>query len=83
MNLRRLRTLLVREVRATLRDPFTLITLVAVPLGALLAFSSVLATNVQDMSLGVYDASRSTASRRLVADLAAGGAFERGRVPDA
>ena len=76
MNLRRLRTLVVREVRATLRDPFTLISLVSVPIVALLAFSSVLATNVENMSLGVYDASRSAVSRRLVADLAAGGAFD-------
>lgn len=76
MNLRRLRTLVVREVRATLRDPFTVISLVSVPLVALLAFSFVLATDVQDMSLGVYDASRSAVSRRLVADLAANGTFD-------
>jgi ABC-2 type transport system permease protein len=75
MNLRRLRTLVVREVRATLRDPFTVITLVAVPLVALLAFSSILATNVRGMQLGVFDASRSAISRRVVAELAAGGAF--------
>jgi ABC-2 type transport system permease protein len=73
---RRLRTLVVREVRATLRDPFTLTTLVAVPIVALLAFSSVLATDVQRMQLGVLDASGSAVARRLVADLAAGGAFE-------
>jgi len=76
MNARRLRTLVVREVRATLRDPFTIVSLVSVPLVALLAFSFVLATDVQDMKLGVYDASRSPASRRLVADLAAGRAFD-------
>ena len=76
MNGRRLRTLVVREVRATLRDPFTVITLIAVPLLALLAFSSILATNVQHMRLGVFDASHSAVSRRLVADLAAGDAFE-------
>ncbi len=76
MNLRRLRTLVIREVRATLRDPFTVISLVSVPIVALLAFSSVLATNVENMSLGVYDASRSALSRRLVADLGAGGAFD-------
>jgi hypothetical protein len=73
---RRLRTLVVREVRATLRDPFMVITLVSVPLVALLAFSSILATNVEGMRLGVHDASRGALSRRLVADLAAGGAFE-------
>jgi ABC-2 type transport system permease protein len=76
MNIRRIRTLVVREVRATLRDPFTVITLITVPLVALLAFSSVLATNVQQMSLGVFDASQGAVSRRLVADLAAGNAFE-------
>jgi ABC-2 type transport system permease protein len=81
MNLRRLRTLVVREVRATLRDPFTLISLVSVPLVALLSFSFVLATDVQDMSLGVYDASRSAVSRRLVADLAANGTFDPAAYP--
>lgn len=75
MNARRIRTLVVREVRATLRDPFTMVTLVAVPIVALLAFSSVLATNVTGMRLGVFDASESVVSRRIVADLAAGGAF--------
>jgi ABC-2 type transport system permease protein len=70
------RTLVVREVRATLRDPFTLVTLVAVPILALLAFSTVLSTEVRSMRLGVHDESRSPASRRLVADLAAVGAFE-------
>jgi len=77
MSLRRLRTLLVREVRATLRDPFTVVTLVAVPIVALLAFSSVLATDVQNMQLGVFDASRSAVSRRLIADIDASAAFER------
>ncbi|RIK90826.1 MAG: hypothetical protein DCC71_25395 [Proteobacteria bacterium] len=76
MNARRVRTLVVREVRATLRDPFTMVTLVAVPIVALLAFSSVLATDVTGMRLGVLDASESAVGRRVVADLAAGGAFE-------
>lgn len=75
MNARRVRTLVVREVRATLRDPFTMVTLVAVPIVALLAFSSVLATDVTGMRLGVFDASESAVSRRIVAELAAGGAF--------
>jgi ABC-2 type transport system permease protein len=74
-SLRRLRTLVVRETRATLRDPFTMITLVAVPLVALLAFGFVLSTEVRGLRLGVVDASASAASRRLVADLAASGAF--------
>ncbi len=89
MKWRRLRTLLVREVRATLRDPFTMLCLVAVPVMALLAFSSVLATDVKHLALGVYDASASPASRRLVAELGASAAFDpvpfvtRGRLEEA
>jgi ABC-2 type transport system permease protein len=75
VSLRRLATLLVREARATLRDPFTVSVLVAAPLAALLAFSSVLSTEVRGLELGVLDASRSAASRRLTAELAAGGTF--------
>ncbi|HJQ84587.1 MAG TPA: ABC transporter permease [Candidatus Binatia bacterium] len=76
MSARRLATLILREMRATLRDPFTLVVLVAVPLGSLLAFGFVLATDVKHLSLGVLDASGSPASRRLVADLAANGTFD-------
>ena len=75
MRWRRLRTLLVREVRATLRDPFTVTIMVMVPLAALLTFGFVLATDVKHLALGVLDASDSPASRRLVADLAAAGTF--------
>jgi ABC-2 type transport system permease protein len=75
MSGRRLWTLIVREVRATLRDPFTLTILVAVPLAALLAFGFVLSTEVKDLPLGVYDGSGTSASRRLVAELGAGGSF--------
>ena len=75
MSLRRLWTLVVREVRATLRDPFTMVCLIAVPLAALLAFGFVLATNVKGLTLGVYDASQSPASRRLLSDLTATGSF--------
>lgn len=75
MSPRRLWTLIVREVRATLRDPFTMACLIAVPLAALLAFGFVLATDVKGLTLGVYDGSQSPASRRLLADLTATGAF--------
>jgi ABC-type multidrug transport system permease subunit len=72
---RRLRTLLVREARATLRDRFTVVVLLLVPVMALLVFSSVLSTRVESLRLGVFDASASSASRRLVAELAADGSF--------
>jgi ABC-2 type transport system permease protein len=71
MSARRLWTLVRREVRATFRDPFTVLILVAVPLVALLAFSSVISTEVHGLRLAVLDADRSPESRRLVADIAA------------
>lgn len=76
MSWRRLRTLLVREVRATLRDPFTVTILVAVPLVTLLLFSTIITTKVQGLALVVHDASGSAASRRLVAELGAQGTFD-------
>ena len=81
MNARRLRTLVRREVKATLRDPFTLGVLIAVPLVALVAFGFILSTKVEHMEIGVHDASRSAASRRLVAELAASEAFRPQEFP--
>jgi ABC-2 type transport system permease protein len=75
MNLRRLWTLLVREARATWRNPFTMTILIAVPLAALLVFGFVLSTEVEKLPLGVHDASGTASSRRLVAELAAKGTF--------
>jgi len=49
MSGRRLRTLVLREVRATLRDPFTMTILVTVPLVALVLFGFVLATDVKHL----------------------------------
>jgi len=76
MSWRRLWTLIRREVRATLRDPFTATILIAVPLGALLIFGFVLSTSVKHLSLAVLDADDSVASRRIVAELAATGTFD-------
>jgi ABC-2 type transport system permease protein len=81
MSWRRLRTLIVREARATLRDRFTLAVLLLVPVMALLVFSSVLSTKVEHLRLGVFDASASSASRRIVAELAADGSFLVERYP--
>lgn len=75
MNWRRLRTLVRREVLATFRDPFTVSILITVPLGALLIFGFVLATDVKGLPLGVIDAADTAASRRLVAELSAKGTF--------
>ncbi len=75
MNWRRLRTLMRREALATLRDPFTITILIAVPLAALTLFGFVLSTEVQGLALGVLDGNRTSASRRLAAELAAKGTF--------
>ena len=75
MSWRRLRTLIRREVLATFRDPFTVTVLITVPLAALLTFGFILSTEVTHLALGVVDADGSSASRRLVADLAAKGTF--------
>ena len=75
MRLRRIRTLVVREIRATLRDPFTVTILLVVPIFALLLFGSILSTNVQGLALGVYDGDCTPASRRLLADVSASGTF--------
>jgi ABC-2 type transport system permease protein len=72
---RRLRTLIQREVRATLRDRWTVTMLIAVPLGALLTFGSIVSTEVNDLPLAVHDAGDSPASRRLLSELRATGAF--------
>jgi ABC-2 type transport system permease protein len=75
MSRRRLLTLMVREVRATLRDPFTLGMLIAVPLAALLVFGFTLSTEAKNLGLGVYDQSQTAASRRILSDIAATGDF--------
>jgi len=76
MSWRRLRTLLIREVRASFRDAFTVTVLIAVPLMSMLLFGYLLATEVSGLPLAVLDADDSVASRRLVAELLAGKTFE-------
>ncbi len=75
MSWRRIRALLLREMRATFRDRFTVGILVAVPIAALLLFGFILTTEVKDLDLGVLDASDTAASRRIVAELSAEGTF--------
>jgi ABC-2 type transport system permease protein len=72
----RLRTLMLREVRATLRDPFTLFVMISVPLGSLLAFGFIISTEVHGIRLGVFDGANSQLTRRLVAELTASETFE-------
>jgi ABC-2 type transport system permease protein len=75
MSWQRVVTLIRREARATLRDPFTVAILIAVPLVALLVFGYTLSSEVHDLDLGVLDESQSAASRRMIADVRAQGDF--------
>ncbi|MGH7787742.1 MAG: ABC transporter permease [Candidatus Binatia bacterium] len=75
MNAQRVLTLMRREARATLRDPFTVGMLVAVPLAALLVFGFTMSADVDDLVLGIHDASQTASSRRLLADIEANGEF--------
>jgi ABC-2 type transport system permease protein len=76
MSFRRLRALVVREVRATFRDRFTVTILIAVPVVALLLFGFILTTEVKHLDLAVLDASGTPSSRRLVAELSAQDTFD-------
>jgi ABC-2 type transport system permease protein len=73
---RRLRTLMLREVRATLRDPFTIFVMISVPLGSLLAFGFIVSTEVHGIRLGIFDGASSALSRRLIAELTAKDTFD-------
>jgi ABC-2 type transport system permease protein len=61
---------------ATFRDPFTVTVLVSVPIVALILFGSILSTEVKNLPLGVHDANRTNASRRLLSELSAQGTFD-------
>src|SRR5439155_5178236 len=65
MSWRRIRALLVREVRATFRDRFTVTILIAVPIAALLLFGFILTTEVKHLDLAILDASNTSGSRRI------------------
>jgi len=73
---RRLRTLMLREVRATLRDPFTMFVMITVPLGSLLAFGFIVSTEVHFIRLGILDSANSALTRRIVGDLTAKDTFD-------
>jgi len=82
MNGQRVLTLMRREARATLRDPFTVGMLVAVPLAALLVFGFTISADVKGLVLGIHDASQTPSSRRLLADIEANGQFKPRRFAD-
>jgi len=72
---RRLRTLMLREIRATMRERPHVAMLLTFPVCALLVFGSILSTEVEDLPLAYHDASRTQQSRRLLAEIGATGTF--------
>jgi ABC-2 type transport system permease protein len=72
----RLRTLIWREFTELLRDPFTIVILVVLPLLLIAMLSFALVTEVRGLPLGVFDADRSQQSRRLLGAIGATGYFK-------
>ncbi len=75
VNRRRLRTLVRREVQATLRDPFTVTILIACRSARSCSSASCSPPRSSTSRSASTTRARSAASRRLVADLAASGTF--------
>jgi ABC-2 type transport system permease protein len=71
MNLRRLGALIGKETRELLRDPITMWLALLMPLVMLFLFGYAVTLDVEGVRIGVYDESRSPASRELTARFAA------------
>ena len=63
MNLRRLMAVMVKELRQMRRDRITLAMIVGIPVMQLLLFGYAINTNLRDLSAGIADQSRTSASR--------------------
>ena len=73
MNLRRLMAVMVKELRQMRRDRITLAMIVGIPVMQLLLFGYAINTNLRDLSAGIADQARTSASRALVMDIVATG----------
>jgi ABC-2 type transport system permease protein len=71
MNASRVAALIGKEARELTRDPITLWLALLMPLVMLFLFGYAVALDVENVRMGVYDESRSTASRELAARFAA------------
>ncbi len=63
---RRARAILSKEFKHILRDPFTLVMALLLPLAIVLVLGNSIEFNVQSINLGYFDADRSAASRQLI-----------------
>ena len=73
MKFRRLMAVMVKELRQMRRDRITLAMIVGIPVMQLLLFGYAINTNLRDLSAGIADQSRTSASRALVMDIVATG----------
>ena len=73
MKLRRLMAVMVKELRQMRRDRITLAMIIGIPVMQLLLFGYAINTNLRDLSAGIADQSRTSASRTLVMDIVATG----------
>jgi ABC-2 type transport system permease protein len=78
---RRLVILVRRERRELVRDRTSVAILVALPLVSLVLFTFVLATDVRDLRLAIFDAADTTGSRAVVQAIGATGYFDVRRAP--
>jgi ABC-2 type transport system permease protein len=75
MSPRRIAALIGKETRELLRDPITMWLALLMPLVMLFLFGYAVSLDVEDVSIGIYDESRSPASRELGARFAATESF--------
>ena len=73
MKFRRLMAVMVKELRQMRRDRITLAMIIGIPVMQLLLFGYAINTNLRDLSAGIADQSRTSASRALVMDIVATG----------
>ncbi|MBY6279991.1 ABC transporter permease [Stenotrophomonas maltophilia] len=73
MNLRRLRAIMLKELRQLRRDRITLAMIVGIPVMQLLLFGYAINLNLRHLDAGIADQANSTASRALVQDMVATG----------
>ena len=73
MKLRRLLGVMRKELRQMRRDRITLAMIIGIPVMQLLLFGYAINTNLRDLSAGIADQARTSASRMLARDIVASG----------
>ncbi|MFA9392602.1 MAG: ABC transporter permease [Prolixibacteraceae bacterium] len=64
-----------KEFYHILRDPRTLIIILGIPISQLLLFGFVVRTEIQDVSIGIYDQSKDNVTMRIINKLSSSGYF--------